>query len=387
MITRLSFRPESSASAGLSCQCRRWISYPKEALTKDSLHRKVETGLNDGYDGANLRVDMNSKSMLTAAGDLPMSPLFNPDWMMARRRLRKDAPSKPMGRFRRKLANNPYAQALATPIRRCANTTTSLPRFFLQDFELVKHPSDTSVWWAPGPLAFENLEKRNKAHVSDMVDSADTHIQASSNREGSSSSASSVLADKPLRTRSPITTYALSRKSVIDKIGDSNRKHAAILLAVRTGMAVAPDTRNAVWRQDMGHVLLQMMRRHATDALLSSSNPEGQDSTALIQACQDWGGVKNVDLRGCVLWLPPEDDTSPQYATLDLEGSRYGGKTTVHNLHWLLGESEVQRLRSMSELFSQNEILVLRQWKSRPIMNLHLLLWRLKGYLAQSVAL
>lgn len=134
----------------------------------------------------------------------------------------------------------------------------------------------------------------------------------------------------------------------------------------------------------MGDVLLQMMRHQAVDALISQAGPEGQEQSRSIQVCKAWDDVKDVKLRGCVLWQAASpQESSQQYATVDVEGAKYGQKLTVHNLQWLLGESELKRLRDASKLF-HNDIVVLQQWKSKSVMKLHLLLWRLQGYLAQS---
>lgn len=109
MITRLPLR---LGCAGLgSQQGRRCISYDKTSLTREALQNQVESGLDNGNDGGNgdtIRLDHDSKTILTAAGELPTSPLFDADWMKARRRQRKDDAGRPTGRFRRKLANNPY---------------------------------------------------------------------------------------------------------------------------------------------------------------------------------------------------------------------------------------------------------------------------------------
>lgn len=70
----------------------------------------VEAGLGEDTRGNRLRIDAESKTISTAAGSLPISPVFDPVWIQARRRQRKEDPSKPMGRFRKKLANNPYGQ-------------------------------------------------------------------------------------------------------------------------------------------------------------------------------------------------------------------------------------------------------------------------------------
>ncbi|GAB0134691.1 hypothetical protein EsDP_00003052 [Epichloe bromicola] len=361
MMTRLSIRTRYFSCAGSRPSTERCISYNRTALTRDALRTQVEAGLDDGQDGHKIRVDTEGKEIVTAAGNLPISPLFDVDWMKARRRQRKSDAGKPSGRFRRKLANNPYAQALATPIRRCPNTNTSLPRYFLQDFELVKHPSEDTLWWAPGPLAFEGLQPENPSSVS----------------------SSRTSTGSPPRKTSPITVYTLSRKSVLDKIGGPNKKYAALLSAVRTGMAVGPSVRTAVWRHDMGDALLNMMRRHATDALIAKSTGEGHQTDPDIQPSR-WEEVGHVKLRGCALWLPGKDEPSTHIATMNVDNAKYGQTIAVHKLNWLLGEPEVQRLKSESRMFRDHNVLVLRQEKNTPTMRLHLLLWRLQGYLAQS---
>lgn len=91
-----------------SCQARRWVSHDKSTLTPDVLQRQVEAGLGHDADGNPLRVAAESGTVSTAAGDLPISPVFDPAWIKSRRRQRKDDPVKPLGRFRRKLTLNPY---------------------------------------------------------------------------------------------------------------------------------------------------------------------------------------------------------------------------------------------------------------------------------------
>lgn len=182
-----------------------------------------------------------------------------------------------------------------------------------------------------------------------------------------------------------MTSYTLCRQSVVDSLGGPSKKNAALLLAVRSGMAVAPDTRNTVWRQDMGQLLLRMLRRHAVDALIPWSCGTEESRDTIIHPCADWEQVKDVKLRACVLWLPEtqNDATTRQYATLDVEGVKYGQKIAVHNLRWLFGDEESERLRREAPMFRDHEILVLRQRNSINVMRLYLLLWRLQGYLAQ----
>ncbi|KAL6854502.1 hypothetical protein J3F83DRAFT_754741 [Trichoderma novae-zelandiae] len=383
-------RPSSFGTSSLR-QAQRWHSYDKASLTKEALLQKVEAGLGRDADGKPLKIDAEAKTISTAAGNLPISPIFDPAWMQARRKTAKAAPGPPLGRFRRKLANNPFAQALATPVRRCPNSMTSLPRYFLQDFELIKHPTTGKAWWAPGPLAFEHVQptKRLDEEHPDITNGPAGEASARSAkpnpvpRQKDAAADSDKDAQRP--RRAPITSYTLNRKSLVDMVGGRNKKYLSVLLAVRTGMAITPDSRGAVWREDMGDVLLQMMRQQATDALAvrGSRLQPHEDKHRFIEPCASWKDVEGVKLRGCVLWLPEKKDAARQYATLDIEGAQYGKKMAVHNLYWLLGEEEVQRLRESAELFREGEIFVLKQWGSTSMMRLHLLLWRLQGYLGE----
>ncbi|KAL7784615.1 hypothetical protein V8C37DRAFT_395458 [Trichoderma ceciliae] len=364
---------------------QRWHSYDKASLTKEALLQKVEAGLGNDADGESLKVNAETRTISTAAGDLPISPIFDPVWMQARRKTVKAAPGPPLGRFRRKLANNPFAQALATPIRRCPSSATSLPRYFLQDFELVKHPETGTPWWAPGPLAFEHVlpTRRLDEAQTDISNGHDGETPTQELMSASVAVQNDATIDPVRPRRAPITSYTLNRKSLVDMVGGPNKKYLALLLAVRSGMAIAPHSKNGVWREDMGDMLLRMMRKQATDALTTRGNRLHEPKYKFIEPCAGWEDVKGVRLRGCVLWLPEKEDAAEQYATLDIEGAQYGRKMAVHNLRWLLGDEEVQRLRDSAEVFRNEEILVLKQWGSTSMMRLHLLLWRLQGYLAK----
>lgn len=92
---------------GVGAQPRRWISYDKERLTQEALRRQVESGFQD-TEGQTVKVNYDDKTVSTAAGSLPISPVMDPDWMKARRRQRKADPGKKTGQFRRKLSNNPF---------------------------------------------------------------------------------------------------------------------------------------------------------------------------------------------------------------------------------------------------------------------------------------
>lgn len=103
-------RPRSFRALNLH-QAQRWHTYDKASLTKEALLQKVEAGLGSDADSKSLRVNAEAKTISTAAGDLPISPIFDPAWMQAKRKTAKAAPGPPLGRFRRKLAGNPFGTA------------------------------------------------------------------------------------------------------------------------------------------------------------------------------------------------------------------------------------------------------------------------------------
>jgi hypothetical protein len=96
---------------------------------------------------------------------LPLSPFMDPNIVAAREKphLPKIRPGKNPTLFQQQLSRNPYALALATPVRRCQITKTALPKYFLQDFALMAHPKKGNPWWVPTSLkkkygVFEDTE-------------------------------------------------------------------------------------------------------------------------------------------------------------------------------------------------------------------------------------
>ncbi|CAM1502728.1 Fc.00g075040.m01.CDS01 [Cosmosporella sp. VM-42] len=421
--------------AGFGAQYRRWMTYDKSKLTKEALLEQAESGLGYDADGKPVKIDPDAKTIATAAGNLPISPVMDPAWMRARRQGKKNPAQRPTGRFRRKLTNNPFALALTTPIRKCVNTGVSMPRYFLQDFELVKHPDPevTSPWWVPGPLAFQKtipFSKKTRAKEEDLENMPEdgemaTGIKAAfeedapeeleiieptemsavetpkANQEQqldaglkaeSSETETEILGlgtpgmRRDPGYRAPITGYTLACSSVIYAIGDPTAQRRLLpgLLALRHGMAIK-QVKDPVWRPDMSLVLLRKMRTHAVEALVRyaalNRSDRGTFLFRYIEPCAGWEEAGNVFLRGCVLWLPETQDESHRYATLDVQHAKYHRKMPVHNLHWLLGDDCVKQLKEADGVFRDNQLLVLKQSRTDAMMNLHLLLWRLQGYL------
>lgn len=247
-------------------------------------------------------------------------------------------------------------------MRYCAVTKTHQPRYFLQRFDVVRHPETNQGWLAPANDAYSHIQRNEEVRANGLA----------------------ALAVKPSGGRDEVaarvTGYVASQKSVFDTLSGPNKRLRGALLARRAGMAVSPEARTPVWRHNMSEVVLQSMRSEAAGELVRRA---GVANHKFVQPCAKWEDIKDVERRGCILWLPQAHDeaTARQHTTFDVEGVNYGSKMAVHNLVWLLGEAEAARLRSESEMFRDNELLVLKSWPTKTMVQQHLLLWKLQGYM------
>ncbi|KAF4785850.1 hypothetical protein HER10_EVM0010636 [Colletotrichum scovillei] len=173
---------------------------PKRRAEERQAHftKRIQEVLGHDEIAKEVRIDKENKKVRTAAGDLPISPVMDPVWMDVRTRYRTPKPRPKSksdkvrdyslsssgaiprkhkykirmgkdkktqsprlivmnklpngGRFRVKLEQNPYVHALATPVRFCPVTGTSLPKYFLQNFKAVTNPDTQGHWFIPGDV-------------------------------------------------------------------------------------------------------------------------------------------------------------------------------------------------------------------------------------------
>lgn len=117
-MRRYTARASTLTVSGLGSQARRWRSYDREELTPEALRKQLESGLGNDVYAQSLKLNPEEKTITTASGDLPVSPVLDPAWMKARRE-RQEAKRKPkelLGKLRKKTAANPYG---AIPRKRC----------------------------------------------------------------------------------------------------------------------------------------------------------------------------------------------------------------------------------------------------------------------------
>lgn len=92
----------------LTSIARRCKSYDQARYNEEYWLGKVQEGLGNRPDSP--RVDSTTNSVRTAAGDLPLSPVFDPKWISNKTRKTKAKKAAASGRFQSKVYNNIYGR-------------------------------------------------------------------------------------------------------------------------------------------------------------------------------------------------------------------------------------------------------------------------------------
>ncbi|KAK8111773.1 uncharacterized protein PG998_008230 [Apiospora kogelbergensis] len=337
------------------------------------------------------QIDQDAKTVETAVGSLPLSPVMDASFWARREHHTKPKPkkpphnaSKPQDLLERQFAANPFAQALATPVRYDSSLRNRFPSFFLQDFHLVTHPETGRPWWIPQSLALDNSNHSN-------AKTKEEDRPQASEREGQMLP---KLKKKPSRAK-PLgpSAYVTARKDILAaftqaKSGLFRRERG---LFGPSSSQYTSFQGQAVWRRDMDEFVLDLMRRHIEQDLLYLSRLCVEQSRHYIVKCFGWGDVQYKH-KGAVLWFGPsamnddesemnEGEPSPgPFATYEFSDSE-ATKTAVavHNMPMLLGEETATRVRKEAGALQDGSIFMLG---GRRTADLQSKLWKLQGYLS-----
>ncbi|AEO63198.1 2e9c0f8b-eea8-47dd-99f7-8fa8443612bb [Thermothielavioides terrestris] len=356
---------------------------------------------------------------------------MDPSFHEARGKFRKRKPTAPQfkpTKFQKQLARNPFAKALATPVRRCPITNTVLPRFLLQRFRLVSHPETGRPWFtpadlspkgpatgqapvpdvsperatAPGPAkelpqeTLRGLEQKQDGASSGSEPEIPAQLPQQDLQAGASTAEQAPVARRPTKTGP--SAYVLSRQTLFRELQHRKSVYFGAFQKLfrmsdhgRSHLTAALNSAN--WRSDMDAVLLELMRRRISEGLLHFARLVLEQDRKYIVKCERWDDAKALKHRGCLLFLgppkgtaasPDSESSSPEYvpprlSTMDVGPARYGSIIAVHNLCVLLGEEHVARLRQESKLFRDGWLFMLGR---QATVNLQMLLWKLQGYMA-----
>lgn len=419
-----------SSSARLFVAARQTYSTPATPLSLKDLER--EFGISDGnYKTPTIDIGLERRHRRDTADkdghtaeqssattkplkrrELPTSPYMDPETIAAKEKYRtpkpKARPIHQLTQFGKQIAKNPYARALATPVRACRATNVTLPRFFLQDLNLVVHPETKEPWWVPRGLARkyplpwgkEDAKENNlttqgseegKMHsVKEIKESEPEAHYAGVDESGSTNNSSSKELPSSTRSMGP-KSYILSRQHAL--AGLPKGKPLAKLqilgssfpIKVRDRGSLQQIIEKAKIRPDIDTFVLELLRRRASEQLAYVTK-----LGAYILKCADWKeAIMPETHASAILWIGgvPEEQREfdsiiepPEFATVDIVTKSGKRRIPVHNLEMLLGGEHLQRLKDTFDIFKE-EFLIIKN--ARLTVELEMKLWQLQGFLAE----
>ncbi|RDL41099.1 uncharacterized protein BP5553_01078 [Venustampulla echinocandica] len=294
--------------------------------------------------------------------ELPVSPLMDPAFLQAKQapHTMKAKPSNDSTELQQQLLKNPYALALASPLRKCQMTDTLLPRFFLQGFSLVADPETGKSYYTPR----DAKEKKSCGPVTYM------------------------LAQQPLVARMHDNLSGYGKNPQIRLLSNRIKQHPDAMQLYQ----------KAEFRCDMDTILLERSRRRVCDLLLSLLKLKRGYMTGF----KNWDDLKSYSRQAAVvLWIGGDGDAGEasivpgEFATVLFPSSetKMSREIPVHNLSSLLGEEKLDDLRNAASSTKSkgadenkggifhNPIISI---KARNMTTqLQVELWWLQGYLAK----
>ncbi|PBP28896.1 Esterase-like protein [Diplocarpon rosae] len=317
---------------------------------------------------------------------LPASPLMDPAFFEAREKHKicKPGPSKTPTEFQRQLAKNPYALALATPVRKCLLTKVKLPNYFLQDFMAMVEPKTQKPWYVPASLS----NKHTPPKFQDCKDAEETgaHTEPENLQK--------------TQKRIGFKVYTLNSKAALEGMqkpkSGSKRNSKGSQTYVEQSF-IPPKMReykgamraysSTKWRPDMQDFVSDLMGRR----IVSTFSHLWKLQRGYLVGCHGWDDALKKPQVAAFLWLGTIGDEAtrgpPHFATLDVGTQDYNEvgsdlgrrkrKVPVFNLKALLGIEKISMLRA---LVPNGEVVALKH--KNATVELQLKLWKLQGYMA-----
>ncbi|ETS77291.1 hypothetical protein PFICI_11165 [Pestalotiopsis fici W106-1] len=353
-------------------------------------------------------IDPDGKTVKTAVGDLPLSPVMDPTFWEARDRFKqqKPKPGKLRNVFERRFQKNPFAQALATPVRYDSMTRLRLPSFFLQDFNVVLHPETGKPWWVSKSLALHQPPAEDAAAEADdavaevtieddmggvaeaAVDLSVKPVDLPGPQDAVSSATQSN--EPPESTSAGPSTYVLARQDVIKSMAPvkKSRRNTAPeggnsefyrKFFGSSNSKFKPLGAKAIWREDMDQFVLQQMREQVVQDILYLSMMCETDKRYYIVKCFGWDDVK-FKHKGAVLWFGHDSEQVKPgpFSTFDLSSEKGKVSLVVHNMPMLLGQELADKVKMQGGVLQDGSIFMLA---GRRTTDLQLRLWKLQGYI------
>ncbi|PYI13491.1 hypothetical protein BO86DRAFT_408310 [Aspergillus japonicus CBS 114.51] len=318
---------------------------------------------------------------------LPKSPLLTdpkPGYERLHKKKARSKPSNPED----DLSTNPWAVALASPIRQCSLTGQRMPTEFMTGWGLEQHPEGKSLFIHPSEIL---------PPVSVPVPDPSPSSSPSSSSPDHQKTTQTSQEIRHLRFRMVNRLTLLN--TITESMRKSKRKFPAIVLTfpVRWRPPLGPMTESmmasCVWRQDMPQFVTRMMRREVGQRLRRAAtqpndSPKRQvwtpvlpledggklEEEALVEALAKMEPIARME-TGAVLVLRRTAGSSPLPLSSFFHLPQTNSKVPVFDMTRLLAEEDLACAKF------QGQAAVFFRPDDKPTVNAMLGLWKLAGLL------
>ena len=260
------------------------------------------------------------------------------------------------------------------------------------NFGLQKHPTTGKPWHLPklaSVVAAADVADKGKGDLAHGEDG----MSESQELPGSFTSETATQRERnPFRTMAG--THFAAQRATIRFISRLDKQHYSKVLPYRWRSSSILNTQDIVWREDMDTYVLGLMRKNFLRELQYVSSRPGyvvSSTYEQIERHPQLAAALRLGARKAESSIPDEgtgiDDGadmsigsagSPAYTLLEYRCR----SIPVFNVQTLLGNESLEQLRESNPVF-QGEIALIRE--KRNTVKVQMALWKLMGYLAESV--
>ncbi|KAJ5639300.1 uncharacterized protein N7484_007162 [Penicillium longicatenatum] len=290
------------------------------------------------------------------------------------------------------LAKNPWALALASPMRTCSLSGARMPRALMGEWGLVRKPNTEEMYLLPVDLLRESLEGRN------------TKGQNQSQNAAAAEDNSPMKARKEKFGRQLVflmTNFMSSLRAISKPLGKTGGKKPAVsrLIPFRwkhpQGPITAREERQLVWMDNMPEYMLRHMRSKVVKQLVAAclkSNHLGAANrvwsaiemqvyshSALSEALDRLEPMEQMECGAVILLGGHKNENSSGSFPKSVILSQNQRGVPVFDLSTLLSHSDLAKLREAVPHFHQSALFF--RPNNKAVSELMLSLWKLKQFL------
>ncbi|KAJ5396619.1 hypothetical protein N7509_004732 [Penicillium cosmopolitanum] len=342
----------------------------------------------------------STKDYIPPSKRLPQSPVIT----HPRSGFKKIHKPRPKPEDNAELKKNPWAAALASPVRFCVTTGTRLPRRLMGVYGLIKRPNTNHNYLLPLDLLKDSIQNRSaksegESLTSESKTNADANVASGGDVSPSISRGSTFNHSLHMVTLRPLIQAATPH--LASRMG--KRAGVAKLIPYRWKIPIGPlganDLRDCVWRDDMPDYLLRLMREDIVKRLVNFSERLEEDRDIVWEALDideysdsaletALGNTEPLEYEACgavLLFAPkPQHEAESGSASKTVVHPRTQSTIPVFDLSVLLSENVLETLRTSSCAHLESEALFFRPNGGREDNSLMLYLWKLQRYLAEN---